>query len=249
MLLDAYATMSPAVRSGCKLVLAGAPGWGGRDFWRTLMEHPAADEVLTCGYVSDAQAGLLLAGAAAVLAVMRAVSTLKMRVNIVGVIAAVALIGSSRLAIDVARYDVTGGAFLLRAAAFLLFLLVIGASLTAVRARRPVASGVCLSLESGVCFAVSNFCVGPFVGVALRLVGGTLTPAVITLFVTCCALLVAANVLGIDLEPVLKEVHRSNMTKRPPGETAAKAIKGPDWSPPDIQGELMRQGWRPNANT
>ncbi len=55
-----------------------------------------------------------------------------------------------------------------------------------------------------------------------------------------------ANVLGIDLEPIFKEVHRSNMTKQSPGDTPAKAIKGPDWSPPDIRGELLRQGWKPD---
>lgn len=54
-----------------------------------------------------------------------------------------------------------------------------------------------------------------------------------------------ANVLGVDLEPMFKEVHRSNMTKRPPCEVASKAIKGRDWSPPDIRGELLRQGWQP----
>jgi predicted HAD superfamily Cof-like phosphohydrolase len=56
-----------------------------------------------------------------------------------------------------------------------------------------------------------------------------------------------ANVLGIDLEPIFKEVHRSNMTKRSPGNTPAKAVKGEDWSPPDIRAELLRQGWKPNA--
>lgn len=40
---------------------------------------------------------------------------------------------------------------------------------------------------------------------------------------------------GIDLEPIFKEVHRANMTKeRPPGVTDAKAVKGKNYSPPDI---------------
>jgi len=54
-----------------------------------------------------------------------------------------------------------------------------------------------------------------------------------------------ANVLGIDLEPVFKEVHRSNMTKQSPGKAPAKAVKGADWSPPDIRRELLKQGWKP----
>lgn len=53
-----------------------------------------------------------------------------------------------------------------------------------------------------------------------------------------------ANVFGVDLEPMFAEVHRSNMTKQPPPEGRGKAVKGPDWSPPDIHGLLIRQGWR-----
>jgi predicted HAD superfamily Cof-like phosphohydrolase len=54
-----------------------------------------------------------------------------------------------------------------------------------------------------------------------------------------------ANVLGIDLEPILREVHRSNMTKLPPSGGVRKPMKGPDYSPPDVRGELLKQGWRP----
>ena len=51
-----------------------------------------------------------------------------------------------------------------------------------------------------------------------------------------------ADTIGIDLEPVFAEVHRSNMSKRQPDPgNGGKAVKGPDYSPPDIQGEVMRQ--------
>ena len=40
---------------------------------------------------------------------------------------------------------------------------------------------------------------------------------------------------GIPLEAIFAEVHRSNMTKeRPLGGGDAKAVKGKDYSPPDI---------------
>ena len=54
-----------------------------------------------------------------------------------------------------------------------------------------------------------------------------------------------ANVMGIDLEPVFREVHRSNMSKAPPGPDSRKPLKGPGFSPPDIRGLLTRQGWKP----
>lgn len=44
---------------------------------------------------------------------------------------------------------------------------------------------------------------------------------------------------GIDLDAVLAEVHRSNMTKTAsPGD--GKAIKGPSYSRPDVAGVLVR---------
>jgi len=40
---------------------------------------------------------------------------------------------------------------------------------------------------------------------------------------------------GIPIDRVFDEIHRSNMTKeRPPGGGDAKAVKGKDYSPPDL---------------
>lgn len=50
--------------------------------------------------------------------------------------------------------------------------------------------------------------------------------------------------LGIDGEPIAAEVHRSNMAKV--GATQredGKILKPPGWTPPDIEGELRKQGW------
>ena len=66
--LDTWEALPSAVRRETKLVLAGGVGWGGESFWRRLSEHPLADEVLYSGYVSDAQAAHLLAGADMLLA-------------------------------------------------------------------------------------------------------------------------------------------------------------------------------------
>ena len=51
---------------------------------------------------------------------------------------------------------------------------------------------------------------------------------------------------GIDLAPIFQEVHRSNMTKTPNDKRAdGKITKGPDYSPPDIKGQLAKQGYKP----
>lgn len=54
----------------------------------------------------------------------------------------------------------------------------------------------------------------------------------------------AANVYGIDLEPVFNEVHRSNMTKEYSQENldkSGKILKGPKFSPPRLHEILQQQ--------
>jgi predicted HAD superfamily Cof-like phosphohydrolase len=47
---------------------------------------------------------------------------------------------------------------------------------------------------------------------------------------------------GIDLDAVLAEVHRSNMTKSPPATPGGKAVKGAAYEPPDVERVLLEQG-------
>jgi predicted HAD superfamily Cof-like phosphohydrolase len=50
--------------------------------------------------------------------------------------------------------------------------------------------------------------------------------------------------LGVDGEPVAAEVHRSNMAKVGATQRAdGKIMKPEGWKPPDIAGELRKQGW------
>ncbi|MEV7321359.1 MazG nucleotide pyrophosphohydrolase domain-containing protein [Streptomyces sp. NPDC093970] len=61
-----------------------------------------------------------------------------------------------------------------------------------------------------------------------------------------------ALVHGIDLDAVIAEIHRSNMTKLGPGGQVArredgKVLKGEHYRAPDVSAELRRQGWRPGG--
>lgn len=52
--------------------------------------------------------------------------------------------------------------------------------------------------------------------------------------------------MGIDLDPLFERVHMANMRKdggmvREDG----KLLKPPGWTPPDIEGALIEQGWEP----
>jgi predicted HAD superfamily Cof-like phosphohydrolase len=49
--------------------------------------------------------------------------------------------------------------------------------------------------------------------------------------------------MGVDLEPVFREVQRSNMSKDGGKDAGGKILKGPNFSPPDIASELRKQGW------
>ncbi len=57
----------------------------------------------------------------------------------------------------------------------------------------------------------------------------------------------AAIEMGVDLEPVFAEVHRSNMSKNGGKDAGGKILKGSGFTPPDIAGMLRRQGCVPAA--
>ncbi|MEU3254366.1 MazG nucleotide pyrophosphohydrolase domain-containing protein [Streptomyces sp. NPDC006997] len=61
-----------------------------------------------------------------------------------------------------------------------------------------------------------------------------------------------ALVHGVDLDQVIAEVHRANMTKRGPDGQAVrgpdgKVLKGAHYEAPDVTAVLRRQGWQPDG--
>lgn len=57
-----------------------------------------------------------------------------------------------------------------------------------------------------------------------------------------------ALVHGVDLDAVIAEIHRANMTKIGPGgeivrRDDGKVLKGEHYEAPDVSGVLRRQGW------
>lgn len=61
-----------------------------------------------------------------------------------------------------------------------------------------------------------------------------------------------ALVHGIDLDEVIAEIHRANMSKLGPGGEVArradgKVLKGEHYRAPDVSAVLRRQGWTPDG--
>jgi len=54
----------------------------------------------------------------------------------------------------------------------------------------------------------------------------------------------AAVELGVDLEPVFVEVHRSNMSKDGGKDAGGKILKGTGFRPPDLLRVLRDQGYK-----
>lgn len=57
-------------------------------------------------------------------------------------------------------------------------------------------------------------------------------------------LLGTAIAYGINMAPIIREIHKTNMAKDGGGKRAdGKILKPKGWQPPDIFGELKKQGW------
>lgn len=59
---------------------------------------------------------------------------------------------------------------------------------------------------------------------------------------------------GIDVDPILAEIHAANMTKlgpdgRPMRRADGKVLKGDNYRAPDVRTALRRQGWRDEASS
>lgn len=58
-------------------------------------------------------------------------------------------------------------------------------------------------------------------------------------------ILSAASRLGIEVDPLWDIIYENNMTKvgGPKDPVTGKQLKPDDWEPPDVDGELRKQGW------
>jgi len=112
-------------------------------------------------------------------------------------IAAITLLGLSRLTIDVEEFDVLAGSFILRSALFSAVITALILILEIPAKRMTRYHGSVLASSSGLFYVLSDFWVGPFVGAVLRIFKGNFTFPVMALFAAGSAILVITNMFGI----------------------------------------------------
>jgi hypothetical protein len=118
-------------------------------------------------------------------------------IGILLLIAAITLLGLSRLAIDVEEFDVLARSFVLRSALFSVVITGLILVLEILAKRMTRCRGSALAVSSGLFYVLSNFWVGPFMGAVLRIFKGIFTLPVIALFVAGSVILVITNMYGI----------------------------------------------------
>ena len=115
--------------------------------------------------------------------------------GIVFLIASAVMLGGSRLAIDLAAFDILDLGFLRRAVIFSTAVTALFFSLRLLR--RRTRQGPLHALCSGLLYVLSNFWVGPFTGSVLRLFRGDRGLPVWAMFAFSSAVLVLTNLFGI----------------------------------------------------
>jgi hypothetical protein len=117
--------------------------------------------------------------------------------GIVLLITAAALLGASRLAIDLVEFDIFDYGFLKRSGIFSAAVTGLFFAFRLLPRGAGAGSGALHALGSGLLYVLSNFWVGPFTGAVLRLFRGELGPGVWAMFAFGSAVLVLTNLFGI----------------------------------------------------
>ena len=112
-------------------------------------------------------------------------------------VAAITLLGLSRLTIDVEEFDVLARGFVLRSALFSSVITALILILEILAKRMTRYRGSVLAVSSGLFYVLSDFWVGPFMGAVLRIFKGNFAFPVIALFTAGSAILVITNMFGI----------------------------------------------------
>jgi len=122
------------------------------------------------------------------------------------------LLGISELAINIAETNLLELGFILRIAIFTALLVGFSLVLQVCQKRIEKYRGIFLAILSGFMFSLSNFWVGPMMGVIAQVLNGTANIGEIILFIISVFILILTNMIGITtIQQAFREGQASNL--------------------------------------
>ncbi len=133
-------------------------------------------------------------------------------IGIVLMILAITLLGFSEFSIEINAVNLTEIFFIIRLVTFTLILFLASLICEFFQKRNERYRSIFLAISSGFMFSLSNFWIGPLMGLIDNIFGGTFILAELLLFICACVILIVANVVGmIRINKSFKQGQASNL--------------------------------------
>lgn len=113
-------------------------------------------------------------------------------------IIAIALLGFSELSINLSEYNLLDSLFILRMTAFTSVVVLVALLLQFMQSRNKKYKGILLAILSGFMFSLSNFWIGPLMGVISHVFSGVFSLGELILFIISSIILVVVNIIAIS---------------------------------------------------
>lgn len=119
-------------------------------------------------------------------------------IAILMMIIAITMLGFSELSINLTEYNLLDNLFIIRVTVFTSVIALIGLLLQFMQSRNKKYKGILLAILSGFMYSLSNFWIGPLMGVISHVFSGEFSIGELILFIISSIMLVAVNVIAIS---------------------------------------------------
>ncbi|MFX1586655.1 MAG: hypothetical protein ACFFC1_00755 [Promethearchaeota archaeon] len=119
-------------------------------------------------------------------------------IAILMMIIAITMLGFSELSINLTEYNLLDNLFIIRVTVFTSVIALIGLLLQFMQSRNKEYKGILLAILSGFMYSLSNFWIGPLMGVISHVFSGEFSIGELILFIISSIMLVAVNVIAIS---------------------------------------------------
>ncbi|MFW9946908.1 MAG: hypothetical protein ACFFDX_08790 [Candidatus Odinarchaeota archaeon] len=119
-------------------------------------------------------------------------------IAILMMIIAITMLGFSELSINLTEYNLLDSLFIIRMIVFTSVIASVGLLLQFMQSRNKKYKGILLAILSGFMFSLSNFWIGPLMGVIAHVFSGEFSIGEFFLFIISSIMLVVVNVIAIS---------------------------------------------------